>query len=182
MGLGLQKVVSNIVSGVIILLERSISPGDVISLGDVFGSVRELRARFVSVVTNDGREHLIPNEQFVTGKVTNWSFNGHLVQINVVFSVSREEHPRKIERLALVSTVLAPTVAREPPPECWLTGFNDTTLDFAIRFWIREREHGPTEARGRVLLALWETFQDNGIWMPISRNEVTANSGDRRLH
>jgi small-conductance mechanosensitive channel len=88
LGFGLQKVVSNFVSGIIMLMDKSIKPGDTISLGETFGWIRELRARFVSVVTRDGREYLIPNEDFVTQQVINWSFSDELVRLDVAFGVS----------------------------------------------------------------------------------------------
>jgi small-conductance mechanosensitive channel len=85
-GFGLQKVVSNFISGIVILLDRSIKPGDTISLGETFGWIRELRARFVSVVTRDGREYLIPNEDFMTHEVINWSFSDDLVRLDVALA------------------------------------------------------------------------------------------------
>ena len=85
LGFGLQKVVSNFISGVIILLDKSIKPGDTISVGETFGWIRELRSRFVSVVTRDGREFLIPNEDFITEKVINWSFSDKLVRLGCGF-------------------------------------------------------------------------------------------------
>ena len=95
LGFGLQKVISNFVSGVIILVDKSIKPGDTISLEGTFGWVRELRARFVSVVTRDGREYLIPNEDFVTQRVINWSFSDNLVRLDVNFGVSYDADPHK---------------------------------------------------------------------------------------
>jgi small-conductance mechanosensitive channel len=100
LGFGLQKVVSNFVSGIIILVDRSIKPGDTISLGDTFGWVRELRARFVSVITRDGREYLIPNEDFITNRVINWSFTDELVRIDVTFGVAHDSNPHEVLRIA----------------------------------------------------------------------------------
>jgi hypothetical protein len=93
LGFGLQKVVSNFISGIIILMDRSIKPGDTISLGETFGWIRELRARFVSVVTRDGREYLIPNEDFITHEVINWSFTDALVRLDVEFGVAYDSDP-----------------------------------------------------------------------------------------
>ena len=101
LGFGLQKVISNFVSGVIILVDKSIKPGDTISLEGTFGWVRELRARFVSVVTRDGREYLIPNEDFVTQRVINWSFSDKLVRLDVNFGVSYDADPHKVSQLAI---------------------------------------------------------------------------------
>ena len=100
-GFGLQKVVSNFVSGIIILLDKSIKPGDTIAIGETFGWVRSLRARFVSVITRDGREYLIPNEDFVTQRVENWSFTDTLVRIDVTFGVSYDSDPHVVRKLAV---------------------------------------------------------------------------------
>ncbi len=100
-GFGLQKVVSNFISGVIILMDESIKPGDTISLGETFGWIRELRARFVSVVTRDGREFLIPNEDFITTQVVNWSFTDKLVRLDVPFGVSYDSDPHEVSRIAI---------------------------------------------------------------------------------
>jgi small-conductance mechanosensitive channel len=101
LGFGMQKVVSNFVSGVIILLDKSIKPGDTISLEGTFGWIRELRARFVSVVTRDGREYLIPNEDFITQRVINWSFSDNLVRLDVNFGVSYDADPHMVSQLAV---------------------------------------------------------------------------------
>ncbi|NNE62009.1 MAG: mechanosensitive ion channel, partial [Woeseia sp.] len=98
-GFGLQKVVSNFISGIIILMDQSIKPGDTISLGETFGWIRELRARFVSVITRDGREFLIPNEDFITTQVINWSFSDDFVRLDVPFGVSYSADPHKVTQL-----------------------------------------------------------------------------------
>ena len=104
LGFGLQKVVSNFISGIIILMDRSIKPGDTISLGDTFGWIRELRARFVSVVTRDGREYLIPNEDFITQQVINWSFSDELVRLDVNFGVAYSSDPHVVSELAIAAS------------------------------------------------------------------------------
>ena len=98
-GFGLQKVVSNFVSGIIILLDKSIKPGDTISLGDTYGWIKDLRARFVSVVTRDGRSYLIPNEDFITERVVNWSFRDTLVRIDVEFGVAYDFDPHEVRQV-----------------------------------------------------------------------------------
>jgi small-conductance mechanosensitive channel len=171
-GFGLQKVVSNFISGIIILLDRSIKPGDTISLGDTFGWIRELRARFVSVVTRDGREYLIPNEDFITREVINWSFSDDFVRIEVKFGVSYDSDPHQVTALAIESTASVPRVIAVQKPVCWLTGFGDSSLDFVLRFWISDPRNGLANIRGMVLLALWDTFKANGIKIPYPHREV----------
>ena len=183
-GFGLQKVVSNFISGIIILLDQSIKPGDTISLGDTFGWIRELRARFVSVVTRDGREFLIPNEDFITREVINWSFSDKYVRLDVPFGVAYDSNPHEVIRLAIEAAGSVDRVDNaNTPPVCWMTGFGESSLDFKLRFWIDDPQRGLTNIRGKVLLALWDTFKENNIGIPfphrevIFRNPVTVKPG-----
>jgi len=172
LGFGLQKVVSNFISGIIILMDRSIKPGDTISLGETFGWIRELRARFVSVVTRDGREYLIPNEDFITHEVINWSFTDALVRLDVEFGVAYDSNPHEVSALAIEAAARCPRVFPGKKPVCWLTGFGDSSLDFILRFWINDPREGLTNIRGVVLLALWDTFKEHGVHIPYPHREV----------
>ncbi|MBO0662224.1 mechanosensitive ion channel [Jiella sp. MQZ9-1] len=172
LGFGLQKVVSNFISGIIILTDRSIKPGDTISLGDTFGWIRELRARFVSVITRDGKEYLIPNEDFITNQVINWSFSNDLVRIDVTFGVSYDSDPHDVIRIAKEATTSVARVVSDKPVVCWLTGFGDSSLDFVVRFWIRDPPAGLTNVKGEVLLALWDAFKANEIGIPFPHREI----------
>jgi small-conductance mechanosensitive channel len=173
-GFGLQKVVSNFIAGIIILMDESIKPGDTISLGETFGWIRELRARFVSVITRDGREFLIPNEDFITHEVVNWSFSDRYVRLDVPFGVSYKSDPHEVMRLAVAA---ASSVGRvntsRTTPVCWMTEFGDSSLNFLLRFWIDDPQQGLTNIRGKVLLALWDSFKENGIEIPFPQREVT---------
>ncbi|TIQ79866.1 MAG: mechanosensitive ion channel, partial [Mesorhizobium sp.] len=176
---GLQKVVSNFVSGMIILLDKSIKPGDTISLEGTFGWVRELRARFVSVVTRDGREYLIPNEDFITQRVINWSFSDNLVRLDVNFGVSYDADPHKVSELAIAAAMSVGRVEADRRPVCWLTDFGESSLNFVLRFWIHDPQQGLTNVRGRVLLALWDTFRENGIDIPYPHREIIMKPDGR---
>ena len=171
-GFGLQKVVSNFISGIIILLDRSIKPGDTITLGETFGWIRELRARFISVVTRDGREYLIPNEEFITSQVINWSFSDDLVRLDVPFGVSYDSDPHQVSALAIAAAQTVNRVVPSQKPVCWMTGFGDSSLDFVLRFWIRDPQKGLTNIRGQVLLALWDSFKEHGIKIPFPHREI----------
>ncbi len=172
-GFGLQKVVSNFISGIIILLDQSIKPGDTITLGETFGWIRELRARFVSVVTRDGREFLIPNEDFITTQVVNWSFSDKYVRLDVNFGVSYDSDPHEVSRLAIEAASSQDRVAtRYREPVCWMTEFGDSSLNFKLRFWIEDPQSGLTNVRGKVMLALWDTFKENGVNIPFPHREV----------
>lgn len=172
-GFGLQKVVSNFISGIIILMDQSIKPGDMISLGETYGWIGELRARFVSVVTRDGREFLIPNEDFITQQVINWSFSDEYVRLDVPFGVSYSSDPHEVTRLAIAATGKVDRVdSSRNLPVCWMTGFGDSSLDFMLHFWIRDPQNGLGNIRGQVLLALWDTFKEHGVQIPFPHREV----------
>ncbi len=181
LGFGLQKVISNFISGIIILLDKSIKPGDTISLEGTFGWIRELRARFVSVVTRDGREYLIPNEDFITHRVINWSFSDDLVRLDVEFGVSYEADPHEVGRLAIEAAKTVDRVNDARTPVCWLTGFGDSSLDFVLRFWIDDPQKGLTNIRGQVLLALWDAFKANGVGIPYPHREIIMKEPSKTI-
>jgi small-conductance mechanosensitive channel len=172
-GFGLQKVVSNFISGMIILLDQSIKPGDTITLGETFGWIRELRARFVSVVTRDGREYLIPNEDFITTQVINWSFSDKYVRLDVPFGVAYDSDPHEVIEVAIAAAASVDRVeSRFRSPVCWMTEFGDSSINFLLRFWIDDPQQGLTNIRGKVMLALWDAFKENGISIPFPHREV----------
>jgi small-conductance mechanosensitive channel len=172
-GFGLQKVVSNFISGIIILLDKSIKPGDTISLGDTFGSIRDLRSRFVSVITRDGKEYLIPNEDFISQKVVNWSFSSDYVRIEIDFGTSYDSDPHKVTAVAIETAKTIPRVKSDyTAPVCWMTAFGSSALEFKLRFWISDPANGLTNVRGQVLLALWDAFGEAGISIPFPHREI----------
>jgi small-conductance mechanosensitive channel len=172
LGFGLQKIVSNLVSGIILLADKSIKPGDVISVGDSFGWVESMGARYTAVVTRDGREFLIPNEDFVTQRVINWSYSNDEVRIDVEFGVAYASDPHRVCELAVEATQSVERVLASPSPVCHLKAFGDSSLDFILRFWIRDPIDGLTNVRGKVLLALWDVFKREGIQIPYPVRDV----------
>ncbi len=172
LGFGLQKVVSNFVSGIIILLDKSIKPGDTIELGDTFGWVRTLRSRFVSVMTRDGTEYLVPNEDFITQRVVSWSHTHTLHRVDVHFGVAYDSDPHQVRRMAVDAAKGLDRVQSEPPPVCHLTAFGESSLDFILRFWILDPQNGITNIKGNVLLACWDAFKAAGISFPYPHRQI----------
>jgi len=172
LGFGLQKVVSNLVSGVIILLDKSIKPGDVISLGDTFGWINSLGARYVSVVTRDGREYLIPNEDLITGQVVNWSHSNEFVRLDIYFGTAYHDNPHEVRRIAIAAAQGVDRVLKSRPAVCHIVGFGDSSVDYILRFWITDPTGGLTNIRGNVYLALWDAFAEHGISIPFPQREV----------
>ncbi|SDI88726.1 mechanosensitive ion channel family protein [Aliiruegeria lutimaris] len=171
-GFGLQKIVSNIVSGAIILMDQSVKPGDVISLGDTFGWIQSLGARYVSVVTRDGREYLIPNEDLITSQVVNWSHSDEFVRLDIHFGTDYEDDPYLVRRTAIAAAKSVPRVLSSKSPVCHITGFGDSSVDYVLRFWITDPTKGLTNVRGDVFLALWDAFKENGINIPFPRRDL----------
>ena len=178
-GFGLQKVVSNLISGMIILLDKSIKPGDVISLGETFGWVGTLGARYVSITTRDGKEFLIPNEDLITNQVVNWSHSNEFVRLDIFFGLSYGDSPHDVRRTAIEAAKAVPRVLAQPnAPVCHIVGFGDSSVDYILRFWIRDPTGGLTNIRGNVYLALWDAVEAAGYSIPFPQREVRVLGGD----
>jgi small-conductance mechanosensitive channel len=177
LGFGLQKVVSNLVSGIIILLDKSIKPGDVISLGDTFGWINTLGARYASVVTRDGKEYLIPNEDLITNQVVNWSHSDAYVRLDIHFGTAYTDDPHKVRQLAIEAAASVDRVLSIKAPVCHIVGFGESSVDYVLRFWIEDPTGGLTNIRGNVFLALWDAFQEHGISIPFPQREVRVLPG-----
>ncbi len=173
LGFGLQKVVSNLVSGLIIVMDKSIKPGDVISLGETFGWINSLGARYISVVTRDGKEFLIPNEDLITNQVVNWSHSDSYVRLDIFFGTAYGDDPHVVRKVAIEAAKSVQRVLHYPnTPVCHIVGFGDSSVDYILRFWIEDPTGGLTNIRGNVYLALWDAFHEHGISLPFPQREV----------
>ena len=172
LGFGLQKVVSNLVSGIIILLDKSIKPGDVISLGDTFGWIEALGARYVSVVTRDGKEFLIPNEDLITGQVVNWSHSNDFVRLDLYFGTAYHDDPHTVREIAIKAALSVGRVLKDRKPVCHIVNFGNSSVDYILRFWIKDPRLGLTNIKGDVYLALWDAFSEHNISIPFPQTEV----------
>ncbi len=171
-GFGLQKAVSNFVSGVAILLDRSVKPGDVISVGDTFGWVESLGARYVSVLTRDGREFLIPNEDLITQQVINWSYSSNHVRLRVPVGISYKADVHKAIALCLEAADETKRVLQVPKPVCLLKGFGDSSVELELRFWINDPKNGVGNVRSDVMLSLWDKFHAQGVEIPFPQRDL----------
>lgn len=178
LGFGLQKVISNLLSGVIILLDKSIKPGDVIEIDGNFGWINSLRTRYISVITRDRKEILIPNEDFVTNKVINWSFTDRIVRIKADVGVSYSTDVPEAIRICKEAVASIPRVLQKPEPNCLLIGFGDSSIDLQVRFWINDAPQGVSNVRSEVLLAVWKAFRDHQIEIPFPQRDLHIKSGD----
>ena len=171
-GFGLQKVVSNLVSGLILLLDRSIKPGDVIEIEGTYGWINSLRARYASVITRDGKEHLIPNEDLITNRVINWSFSDRNVRVRVPIGISYNADPRQAISLCLDAARSSNRTLQIPEPKCLMIGFGDNSVDLELRFWIDDPSNGVGNVRSEVFLAIWDRFQKEGIEIPFPQRDI----------
>lgn len=171
-GFGLQKVASNLISGIIILMDRSIKPGDVISLGETFGWINSLKSRYVSVLTRDGVEYLIPNEVFVAEQVVNWSYSDRKVRLEIKFGVSYASDPHEVRKLAVEAVSTLDRVLSSPAPVCHVVAFGDSSVDFVLRFWIGDPVGGLANIKGAAFLALWDAFKAHDIDIPFPQREL----------
>lgn len=178
LGFGLQKVVSNFVSGIILLLDNSIKPGDVIEVEGSYGWVNNLRARYASVITRDGTEHLIPNEDLITQKVINWSFTDNLVRTRVPVGVSYGADPHKCIEIIVKAADNVPRILSDPPPVCHLRGFGDSSVDLELRFWIADPANGVSNVQSQVLLNIWDAFKENNIEIPFPQRDLHIRSSE----
>ncbi|PVE21774.1 mechanosensitive ion channel protein MscS [Microvirga sp. KLBC 81] len=176
-GFGLQKVVSNLISGIIVLMDRSIKPGDIIQVGDTYGWVSSLGARYVAIETRDGTEFLIPNEDVVTKQVTNWTHRDDLVRLKAKVPVSfKTDVPRALELMTTAAAKL-PRVLREPKPTALMLGFGDHAIHLELRFWISDAQNGVRNVTSEVLLEILQLFHQHGIEIPLPQRDVHILGG-----
>lgn len=176
LGFGLQRIASNFVSGFILLGDRSIRPGDVITIGTRFGVVRELRARYVVVRDRDGVDTLIPNENIITSEVVNWSYADRNIRLKLPVQISYQDDPREAMALMERAAQLHPRVEKQPAAAARIMGFADSGIDLELRFWIHDPEDGVNNVRSDLFLAIWDAFKAANITIPYPQRDVYVRS------
>ncbi|HEX7013819.1 MAG TPA: mechanosensitive ion channel domain-containing protein [Steroidobacteraceae bacterium] len=186
LGFGLQAIAANFVSGFVLLMDRSIKPGDVISFTGTtgtstegFGWVQELRGRYVVVRDRDGVETLVPNQHLITNMVINWSYTDPRVRLKLPVRVSYKDDPEQALALLLKAAEGNPRILRDPPPVSRMMGFNDYGFDLELRFWIADPQEGVNNVRSDVNRAIWRLFREHGITIPVAQREVVFEMRDR---
>ena len=175
-GFGMQKTIGNLIAGIILLMDRSIKPGDVIVVGDSFGWVNKIGVRAVSVITRDGKEHLIPNENLMTQEVENWSFSDRNVRVRIPVGVSYSCDLKLAQELMLRAADESPRVLKSPKPNVWLAEFGDSSVNHEILAWINDPESGVGNVRSDVLNRLWLLFKEHDIEIPFPQRDVHVKS------
>lgn len=171
-GFGLQKTIGNLFAGIILLLDRSIKPGDVIAVQDSFGWVNKIGVRAVSVITRDGKEHLIPNEDLMTHPVENWSYSDRNVRMRIPVGVAYSSDMHLVQELLYRAVDESARVLKDPAPRIWMTDFGDNSVNWEIRAWIGDPEGGMGNIRGDVLMRVWTLFKEHGIEIPFPQRDL----------
>ncbi len=171
-GFGLQKTFGNLIAGIILLMDRSIKPGDVIAVGDSFGHVTKIGVRAVSIVTRDGKEHLIPNENLMTQEVENWSYSSRDVRVHIPIGVAYDCDLPLAQKLMIEAAKSSKRVLESPEPRVWLREFGESSVDHDILVWIRDPESGVGNVQSEILNRLWLLFKENGIATPFPQRDV----------
>ncbi|HEX2812538.1 MAG TPA: mechanosensitive ion channel domain-containing protein [Sphingopyxis sp.] len=185
-GFGLQKTVGNLIAGIILLMDRSIQPGDVIVVGDAasmgsgplpggvpnVGRVAKIGVRAVNIVTRDGKKHLIPNELLMTQPVENWSYSSRDVRVRMRIPVAYECDLRAAQAIIVEVAKANPRILADPEPVVWITAFSERAVEHELRYWISDPESGLGNIQGEVFLGIWERFKAAGIRIPYPRQDV----------
>lgn len=175
-GFGLQKIVANFISGIILLADKSVKPGDLVTIGDSSGRISAMKTRYISVAAGDGREFLIPNEDLVTQKVTNWTYTDKNTLVKVNFATNYDADPRLVCKLAIDIAATAKRAIKGKPPNCLLMEFAEIGMKFSLTFWIADPD-GMDSVKSDVMLALWEAFRKEGIRAPYPVREIRVRGG-----
>lgn len=183
-GFGLQKTFGNLIAGIILLMDKSIKPGDVIAIADqagvtTFGQIRKIGIRAVSITTRDQKEYLIPNENLMINQVENWSYSSRNVRMQVPVGVGYNCDIVAAEKLMLEAARSVERVLDTPPPTVWLDKFGESSIDFVIHCWINDPEEGLGNIRSQVLKKLWALFKEHDIEVPFPQRDINLRGNEQ---
>ena len=171
-GFGLQNVTNNLVSGIIILFERPIKVGDRIQVGDVFGDVVSISMRSSMIVTNDNIAVIVPNSDFISSKVINWSFSDRNVRFNIPVGVAYKEEPENVKRILLEVAEKAEGVLKDPKPDVLFDGFGDSSINFSLRIWTSSYITIPGNLKSNLYFEILKKFRENNIELPFPQRDL----------
>lgn len=180
-GFGLQKTFGNLISGILLLLDKSIKPGDVISVTDqvgneAVGQIRKIGIRAISVITRDQTEHLIPNENLMVNQVVNWSYSSRDVRVKAPVGVSYDSDLELVTELLYRAADETPRVLKRPKPRVNIMEFGDNSVNFELRFWIEDPEEGLANIRSDVYMRIWRLFKENEVEIPFPQRDLHLRS------
>jgi small-conductance mechanosensitive channel len=173
-GFGLQKIASNFISGIILLFEKSVEVGDIVELdnGSIYGTVRHFGGRYTLVEATDGKEIMIPNEEFIINKVTNWTYSNNRARIEIQIGVGYQSDLNKTKEIMLSSAKSYKKCIAYPEPECFVTSFNEYDITMTLHFWISDIVDGRLGAKSDVMIEVFNALKENNIEIPFPQREV----------
>ena len=172
-GFGLQKITSNFISGIILLFEKSIEDDDLIELIDgTLGTIKHISARYTLIESSDGKEIMIPNEDFVTNRVINWTYSNTKGRIQVTIGVSYKSDIELAHKLIIEAASEHPRCSAELKPECFLREFGNSSVNFLLLFWVDDINKGRNQPQSDVMFSIWRKFQENNIEIPFLQLDI----------
>lgn len=177
-GFGLQNITDNLISGVIILFEKPIKVGDRIEVGDVEGDVTNISFRATTVITNDNISIIIPNSEFISGKVINWSHNDSNIRFKFPVGVSYNENPKRIKEILLEVANNNKHILKKPPPEVLFDEYGESSLNFILAVWTTSMATRPKGLRSELYFDLFERFKEEGVEIPFPQRDLHIKSGN----
>ncbi len=181
-GFGLQNITNNFVSGIIILFERPIKVGDRIEVGDIYGDVVNISMRSTTIVTNDNIAIIVPNSDFISSKVTNWSFTDKKVRFNIPVGVSYNEDPEKVRKILLQVADEEDNILKSPAPDVIFDSFGDSSLNFILRVWSKELTNKPGILRSLLYFKIFKRFKEEGIEIPFPQRDLHIKNTEFKIH
>lgn len=176
-GFGLQKIASNFISGIILLFEKSVEIGDIVELdgGNIYGIIKYFGGRYTLVEGSDGKEIMIPNEDFITGKVTNWTYSNNRARIEINIGVAYESDLQKVQDLMMSCAAEHPRCLKYPEIECFVTNFGEYDIKFSLFFWVSDIVQGRAGAKSDVMMSIWQKLKENNIRIPVPQREIKSS-------
>ena len=180
-GFGLQNVTNNLVSGIIILFERPIKVGDRIQVGDVFGDVIKISIRATMIVTNDNISMIIPNSEFISSKVINWSYNDRNVRFNIPVGVAYKEDPENVKRILLEIAEKEEGILKNPKPDVYFNEFGESSLNFSLEIWTSTYITTPGILKSKLYFEIFKKFRENNIEIPFPQRDLHIKNTEFRV-
>ena len=175
-GFGLQKISSNFISGIILLFEKSVEIGDVVELdgGNIYGIVKHFGGRYTLIEGSDGKEIMVPNEDFIIQKVANWSYTNNRARIEINLGVAYGSDLKMVRDILLNCAQENSRCLNYPEAECFVTSFGEYDIKFTLYFWISDIIEGRAKPKSDVLINIWDKLQENNIRIPFPQREVKS--------
>ena len=176
---GLQKMVTNFMSGITLFVERPIKVGDRVEVDGILGDVTKMTLRATTICTDENIEIIVPNAQFITGKVTNWSHSSPKIRLSMPISVARQSDPRSVREIIEAVARKHAGVLQDPPPELMFTGFGESSLDFSLWVWTYDYTRQPFVLKSDLYYEIFDRFKQEGIEIPLPQREVQIRSASQ---